>query len=80
MSNSHDSETRRAALDKVQEGHRLLTVRDYEGAIMACTEAIELDPSSAGAYRTRANAYRRLGVSNKASCDLFAITKYGFSP
>ena len=58
MSSSQDSETKRAVLDKVQEGHRLLSAGDYEGAIEACTEAIELDPRMQDAYRTRTKALK----------------------
>ena len=69
MSSSQNSETQRAAL-KAQEGARLLAARDYEGAITAFTEAIELEPSSFGAYRTRAEAYERLGSEEEAEADL----------
>ena len=45
-------------------------VADYEGAIAACTEAIALLPDSIDAYRTRAEAYRRLGKGKQARSDL----------
>ena len=35
-----------------QEGTCLLGADDYRGGIAACTEAIELEPRSIGAYRT----------------------------
>ena len=59
MSSSHNSETQRA-VTKAWEGARLLGAGNYEAAIAACTEAIVLEPSMLGAYRTRAEAYERL--------------------
>ena len=70
MSSPQDSETKRAALEKALEGWRLLSSGDYEGAVAACTEAIELEPGSLGSYRTRAEAYRRLGRGKEAEADL----------
>lgn len=70
MSSSQDAVTQRAALDRAGEGWRLLSDGDYEGAIAACTEAIELDFSSLGARRTRAEAYSRLGRVNEPGADL----------
>ena len=46
-----------------------MSAGDYDGAIAACSEAIELDPSSLGAHRTLAEAYRRLGRENEAKAD-----------
>lgn len=57
MSRSNDSETERAALDKAQEGRRLLHAREYQEAIAACTEAIKLAPDFLGPYQTRSAAY-----------------------
>lgn len=68
MSSPQDSGAQRAA--KALEGARLLSTRDYEGAIAACTEAIQLDPSSLGARRTRAEALKRLGRESEAAADL----------
>lgn len=70
MSSPQNSGTQRTAHDKSGEGWRLLGAGDYEGAIAACTEAIELDPSSLGARRTRAEALKRLGRENQAAADL----------
>ena len=70
MSSPQDSETKRAALDKAQEGRGLLRAGDYQGAIAACTEAIELDSRILGAYGSRAEAYRRLGMEKEAAVDL----------
>ena len=70
MSSTQDPETERAAIDKAREGRQLLHAGDYEGAIAACTEAIELDPGILGAYGSRAAAYRRLGMKNEAGADL----------
>lgn len=65
MSSQQDEETRRAAIDKAYEGARLLSARDYEGAIKTCTEAIALDPTNSRASRTRAEAQRRLGMAKE---------------
>ena len=51
MSSLHDSENQRAADNKALEGVRLLRSGDYEGAIAACTEAIELNPGSVKGVR-----------------------------
>ena len=69
LSSSQGSETIRAAGQKSLEGWRLLSSGDYEGAIAACTEAIKLLPHSIGAYRTRAEAYERLGRKDEAEAD-----------
>ena len=69
MSSSHDSETRRAALEKAQKGRRLLSARDYEGAAAALTEAIALAPNVITSYRNRAEAYTRLKMMEKARAD-----------
>ena len=52
-----------ASVEKAKEGARLFEAGDYEGAIAACTEAIEMDSDFMEAYRTRAEAYTRLGRS-----------------
>jgi len=70
MSSPQDSGTQRVSLDKAQEGARLLSTGDYHGAIAACTDAINLDPGSIGARRTRAEAYRRSGRKIEAEADL----------
>ena len=59
MSNGQDLKAKSAALEMAQEGHRLLKSGDYEGAIVACNEAIELQPGALGARRTLAEAYER---------------------
>ena len=56
MANTGDSNTRAAS--KTMEGFRLLDAGDYEEAIRACNEAIELDPSLRGPYQYRKDAYR----------------------
>jgi len=56
MSNAHDSEAHRNAIEKAIEGNRLLGAGDYEGAIAACDEAIQLIPDIAGARRTKEEA------------------------
>ena len=68
MSSPQDSKTQRAA-DKVDEGARLLSAGDYEGAIAAYTEAIDLDPSFGWAYYYRAEARKRLGMLSKSEAD-----------
>ena len=70
MLSPRDSETKRAALDKANEGRNLLLGGDYEGAIAACTEAIELAPDLLGPYQTRAAAYGHLGMEKEAEADL----------
>ena len=55
---------------KNQEGLRLVRLGDYEGAIAAFTEAIAENPNSVEAYRSRAEAYRKLGKELKADADL----------
>ena len=70
MSSPQDSETKGAAIEKALEGARLLSAGDYKGAIAACTEAIEFYPGSLGAYRTRAEAYKRWGREREAEADL----------
>lgn len=75
MSNQQDPEKQRASIEKAQEGARLLSAHDYEGAIAACGEAIRLEPGSLGAYRTRAEAYKRLGMEREADADLKHLTE-----
>ena len=70
MSSPQDSETKRAAIGNALEGGRLLRAGDYQGAIAACTEAIESYPSILGPYSSRAEAYRRLGMEKEAAADL----------
>jgi len=70
MSSRRDGETERVAIEKAQEAWRLLRSGDYEGAIAACAEALELEPRGLGAYRMRADAYRRLSRKEEAAADL----------
>ena len=67
MSSQQYSETQRPALEQAQEGHRLLCAGDYEGAIKACKDAIELDPRIKGAYRTRAEALNHVKVNSTST-------------
>ena len=80
MPHSQDTEPNPAALDKAQEGMHLLSAGDYEGAVAACTQAMELDHRSLGAYRTRAEAYRLLGRRNWAEADLRYIAGHAVAP
>ena len=87
MSSSQDPEIKRAAVEKAREGARLFEAGDYEGAIAACTEAIELEPRIQGAYRTRAEASRRLRMPlpnprerTTATDDSFNERPKGWSP
>ena len=65
VENSPDAELH-SALEKADQGVRLIEVGDYEGAITVCTEAIESQPGLMlyGPYRTRAEAYTRLGAGH----------------
>ena len=69
MSSSKYSETQRAAMNASQ-GWNLLASKDYWGAIAACTAAIEVAPGTPWPYRTRAEAYKRLGMKEEAEADL----------
>ena len=70
MSTQPNPEIVRAAGAKAIEGASLLNSGDYDGSIAACTESIELNPGQVGAYRTRAQAYRKLGRTAEADADL----------
>ena len=72
MSSPQDSETNRAAREKTREGARLLNTGDYQGAIVACTNAIQVDPQYDDAYLLRTEAYRR---TNKPS-----LLRFIFAP
>ena len=69
----------RQAIDKAFEGVHLLAIRDYEGAIKACTEAIELEPGMHGAYLTRAEAYDCLARKREVA-DHQHVTEKAGSP
>ena len=76
MSNSEDPETKRAALDKAQKGANMLAAGDYEGAIRACSEVIELYvygelyPYPYSLLRTTLEeAYMRLAEARQAEVD-----------
>jgi Flp pilus assembly protein TadD len=62
------------AVEKAEEvldaGLRLLRRWDYEGAIRAFTEALELNSTLVEAYENRAVAYRRLGRDEEADTDI----------
>lgn len=65
-----DTPPQREALAQNSEGQRLLGAGKYEEAIAALTEAIDLHPGLTGAYRSRAQAYQRLGREEEAKADL----------
>ena len=73
MSSSQDSETKRVAISKVQEAWFLLAAGNYDGAVAASTEAIELDPRRRGAYQLRAVAHKHLSRGQDAEADLAAL-------
>ena len=79
MSTSDYSKMQRSAMYSVQAG-RLIDAGDYDGAIAACTEAIALNSNNAGAYRTRAEAYRRLGREYEANADVRYSDGLGLAP
>ncbi len=65
-----------AAMRRNSEARRLLNSREYEGAVAAFTEAIELHPFPLlGAYRGRADAYQNLGMNEKAQADRDVVSK-----
>ena len=63
----------RAPFAKNEEGMHLHRERDYEGAVSAFSEAIALYPGFVGAYRSRAEAYRKLGREEEAEADLDVV-------
>ena len=77
MSNQQHRESERTATDLAWEGTRLLSTGDYRGAINACNQAIELDPTSLGAQRTREEAYRRMGKVAPTDASLIKTTTQG---
>ena len=80
MSSPRDPETKRVAKDKVDEGMRLLAAGDYEGAIAACAEAIELEPMIRDAHRTLAEAYRLLAGCGKRARRTDVVGRASSSP
>ena len=68
MSNPMDLQFQRY-YQKVIEARRLLGAREYRASIAACNEAIELVPGTRGAYQTRAEAFRCLGMTQQAAAD-----------
>ena len=58
------------AFAKNNEGLRYLNAREYQAAVSAFTEAIDLQPGFVGAYRSRASAYQGLGMEEQARLDL----------
>ena len=58
----------------------MLDSGDYDQAIAAYTEAIELDPSVAVAYENRAEAYKRLGREKEAQADLERLERLKLVP
>jgi len=63
------AQDRNAALERVNNGTRLMRIKSYEEAVTVLTEAISLYPRLTGAYRSRAEAYRMLGRQNEADDD-----------
>lgn len=62
--------TDRSTMDLSNEGLRLLQAGDYEGAITAFTQIIEINPRSTAAHYHRADAYRRAGRASEAERDV----------
>ena len=70
-----EQDNTRTSADSIRkniEGTQLLSTGDDEGAIVAFTEALELNPGFDGALRNRARAYRNLGREQEAVADLSA--------
>jgi len=67
---SENEAGRHAAVSLNLKGIRLTDKGDYEGAILAFTEALALEPDMAGLYFNRAEAERLHGDFDKARADL----------
>ena len=68
------------AVAKNDEGVRLLDSGDYEGAVAAFTEAIDLNPDFKTAYRNRSQALRKLGRMAEANSDFDRQQKISRGP
>lgn len=63
--------------DAYEKGIKFLTESDYEQAITAFTEAIEIDPKQYKAYSGRARAYIATGKREEAVTDLCSAVEQG---
>ncbi len=66
---SSTGEESQKATEALKRGDSLREKSDFDGAIAAYTEAIQLDPKLAKAYRYRAFAWRKKGEYAKALAD-----------
>ncbi|MFH1223957.1 MAG: tetratricopeptide repeat protein, partial [Pseudomonadota bacterium] len=57
-------------------GNKKMDTKDYKGAVVCFTKAIELRPRYAEAYSLRGRAYSDLGQYDKAEQDLLVAIKY----
>ena len=72
-------QVRRAATAKNREGLTLLKTEHYEAAVNAFSDAVLYDPDYARAYRSRAEAYRKLGRLDAAEADEAKARRLGAS-
>ena len=68
------------AVAKNDEGVRLLDSGDYEGAVAAFSQEIDLDPDFKTAYRNRSQALRKLGRMAEANSDFDRQQKISRGP
>ena len=68
--------TNNQSTEAAREGTRLLSEGDLDGAISALSESIRLNPTSIYAYRTRAEAYQRMGKPLESQKDLETADRF----
>jgi tetratricopeptide (TPR) repeat protein len=67
--NRAEAEARARYSSLIAKGETDYKARDYDGAIAAYNEAIQLDPKSAHVFISRGNAYKNKGDYNRAIAD-----------
>jgi len=67
-----------AAKEACEKGKACFDRGDYDGAIVACSEVIKLDPKNAYAFFLRGRAYGRKGETAKAEEDFAQAKKLGY--
>ena len=66
---SEEAERQRQATALARQSNAALSYLDYDKAIAFASEAIQLDPNQAVAFRTRGFAYWRKGDNDRAIAD-----------